>query len=293
MKLYRRCLQKNDRQGQNQGDCVPYETRESEKQENCCRPQPEKSMRSGAKACVGCNTLKNQGPCQKCPGLRIGAGVHRTHEIVFLSGDNQPLRSWWALWLRASPPSLQRCGLRLAEVPQIAGSARRRSVSEVEATLDDFPAGAQQHQNDRYNASRRTRDYGERGGAVPGNRNPAKPLSKRNVYAFMTWIQKTTSPGMMLLTRAGVKAEGSGILMSHTQDPLSLLRRNQPAGHRPAHRRRWTEPDTLGLGRGLPHTGEAQEILIGGESFEDLLGPRTGRSAPATPDAHRIDSPRL
>ena len=29
---------------------------------------------------------------------------------------------------------------------------------EVEAALDDFPAGSNQHRNDRYNATRRTRD---------------------------------------------------------------------------------------------------------------------------------------
>ena len=111
---------------------------------------------SRCERCVGCYTLRGHGPCQECPECS------QQQECV----EHTRLCFTWR-----QPPTTFIAGSVTTGVSSACNAAeydltRYKSLMDelgdasldVESTLDEFPRGSQHHLQDRYNASRRTRD---------------------------------------------------------------------------------------------------------------------------------------
>ena len=111
---------------------------------------------SRCESCVGCFTLKSEGACTLCPACRKEDECEEHTRLCF--AWRQPATTFVAGSVVMGVSSL--CVIadyelrRYRELLEQLGDA---SI-EIEATLDEFPRGASEHLNDRYNASRRTRD---------------------------------------------------------------------------------------------------------------------------------------
>ena len=106
--------------------------------------------------CVGCITLNSVGPCCVCPDC-VRKEECTEHTRLCMTW-RQPTTTYVAGSEVTGVSSI--CAIaeydlkRYRDLVDALGDASL----EVEAVLDDFPAGAEQHRNDRYNATRRTRD---------------------------------------------------------------------------------------------------------------------------------------
>ena len=106
--------------------------------------------------CVGCVTLNTVGPCCVCPDCRMKEECTE-HTRLCLTW-RQPTTTYVAGSEVTGVSSI--CAIAeydLKRYRDLLDSLGDASL-EVEAVLDDFPSGAEQHRNDRYNATRRTRD---------------------------------------------------------------------------------------------------------------------------------------
>ena len=107
-------------------------------------------------SCVGCATLKNVGACRQCPGCVKKEECAEHTRLCFTW--RQPTTTFVLGSVVTGVSSL--CVIAeydLRKYRKLLDQMGDASL-EVEAVLDEFPHGASKHRNDRYNASRRTRD---------------------------------------------------------------------------------------------------------------------------------------
>ena len=106
--------------------------------------------------CIGCYTLRNAGPCTECPECkRQGECVEHTR-LCF--AWRQPTATFLGSSVVTGVSSL--CNVREYELGKYKGLMDQLGEAslDIEAVLDEIPAGSHHHQQDRYNATRRTRD---------------------------------------------------------------------------------------------------------------------------------------
>ena len=229
--------------------------------------------------CVGCTTLRTQGSCQRCPSCVSERECTEHTRLCFQW--RQPTTTFVVGSVVTGVSSL--CNIvdyDLKKYRELLDQLADASI-EVEATLDDFPAGAPQHLNHRYNASRRTRDTA----------NEEEQFLV--IEALLTRYQEERvrlhdvdsddeEPRDDAVDAGRSGAEGFG-LTSYTQTHYPFSDMNQPEGIIPPTEGAAPQLDNLGLGLGLPLAEETEEILFGGESFEDVLGPGTRYAVPFVP----------
>ena len=106
--------------------------------------------------CVGCHTLQSQGPCSECPECRGQQECVEHTRLCFTW--RQPPTTFVAGSVVTGVSSLCNAAeYDLAKYKTLMDKLGDASL-DVESTLDEFPRGSQHHLQDRYNASRRTRD---------------------------------------------------------------------------------------------------------------------------------------
>ena len=106
--------------------------------------------------CVGCTTLSRLGPCCLCPGCLAKEACNEHSRLCFTW--RQPTTTFVVGSVVTGVSSL--CVIAeydLKKYRELLDKLGDASV-DIESVLDEFPLGAEQHKNDRYNASRRTRD---------------------------------------------------------------------------------------------------------------------------------------
>ena len=106
--------------------------------------------------CVGCHTLQAQGPCAKCPECQEQRECVEHTRLCFTW--RQPPTTFVAGSVATGVSSLCNAAeYDLTRYKTLLDNLGDASL-DVESTLDDFPRGSRHHLQDRYNASRRTRD---------------------------------------------------------------------------------------------------------------------------------------
>ena len=241
MKSYRRLLQKisklktkilcalRDEGVREAGDLLQAPTRE----DNAAR----------CNACVGCSTLANMGPCEVCPSCIQETECTEHTRLCF--AWRQPTTTFIVGSVVTGVSSL--CVIAeydLRKYRELLDKMGDASL-EIEAVLDEFPTGAEQHRNDRYNATRRTRDtqYEEEQFLVIEN------LLNRyqDERVRLTELQSDDEEEVDYVEEVRPKAgEGYG-LMSHTQTHYTFTEAaRQPLGTSPDG-----GPGDLGLGLGM------------------------------------------
>ena len=106
--------------------------------------------------CVGCHTLKEHGPCTECPGCQGNQECGEHTRLCFTW--RQPPTTFVAGSVATGVSSLCNAAeYDLTRYKTLMDKLGDASL-DVESTLDEFPRGSSQHLQDRYNASRRTRD---------------------------------------------------------------------------------------------------------------------------------------
>ena len=106
--------------------------------------------------CVGCRTLASEGPCHGCLACQ-GNTECEEHTRLCMTWS-QPATTFVAGSVSTGVSSL--CNVidyDLAKYKELMDKLGDASL-EVEAVLNEFPVGSDKHVNDRFNASRRTRD---------------------------------------------------------------------------------------------------------------------------------------
>ena len=106
--------------------------------------------------CIGCLTLEREGPCQECQPCRSIGGCSE-HTRLCMTWP-QPMATFIAGSVSTGVSSL--CDIidyDLAKYKDYLDKLGDASL-EVEAVLDEFPVGSEKHLNDRFNATRRTKD---------------------------------------------------------------------------------------------------------------------------------------
>ena len=111
---------------------------------------------SRCERCVGCYTLRSHGPCQECPECREQQECVEHTRLCFTW--RQPPTTFVAGSVATGVSSLCNAAeYNLTKYKTLMDELGDASL-DVESTLDEFPRGSQHHLQDRYNASRRTRD---------------------------------------------------------------------------------------------------------------------------------------
>ena len=106
--------------------------------------------------CVGCHTLETLGPCFHCPGCQAQEECTEHSRLCF--AWRQPTATFVVGSVITGVSSL--CNVQeydLTKYKDLVEQLGEMSL-EIECTLDEFPVGSTEHRNDRYNATKRTRD---------------------------------------------------------------------------------------------------------------------------------------